>query len=150
VLDKCYNMLNRSRRKNKYHFSRVQIIIAIGSIILIFLIVGIIKEKINRRQIDNEVANLEKQVKTSEKENLELGSLIEEWRGGSRVEKEARLKLGLKKPGEKVVMIMKETPSAPENIINKNTEIIGNIIKPKELEGAANPLKWWRYFFSKI
>jgi len=133
-----------ARRK----ISRVKLVIIIGGVILVLLIFSLIKEMMSRRQIDQEISTLKNQIITLESENWEVANFINEWESGDQAEKQARIKLGLKKPNEKVVIITRQSPEDEKNpLVAGETEIVGHIVKTKE-NGTPNPVKWWRYFFS--
>ena len=77
---------------------------------------------------------LEKNIKKLEEKNLELSGSLEYLNSGFYQEREARLKFGLQKPEEKVIIIAPaETQRRPE-------------ISPDKKE-KTNFIKWWEYFF---
>ncbi len=84
--------------------------------------------------INREISRLEKEIQESEKNKKEISQLIEYLKTDSFKEKEARLKLNLQKPGERVVAI----PSS------ENSDLISEKAKDKEKD---NSIKWWKYFF---
>jgi hypothetical protein len=74
--------------------------------------------------------------------------MIGNWQDGTKLEKEARLRLGLQKPGEKAIIISK-----PESQADKASQSVDSpddnqtnlaIINNKPVD---NPTKWIRYFF---
>lgn len=77
------------------------------SLILVFFFFSRIKEDWQRYQLlSGEVRSLEQKKINLEEEQKKLKQLLEEGRQEEVLEKEARLMLGLKKKGEKVVMIL--------------------------------------------
>ena len=143
-----------SKRFNKKIFTKFRIFIIICLVFLIIFITGLIKELFNRFQIDNQIRSLEQEITELDKENMEINSLINTWSTGSQLERQARLKLGLQKSNEKVVLIRRDENENDNNqsVIGPDSERIGNIISPKDkVNDTPNPIKWWRYFFaSKI
>ncbi len=129
--------------------TKARVAIAVSSLFLIFFSVGLVKELINRQQINKQITGLENEIAALEKENQEIGNLISNWSESNRLEKEARLKLGLKKPNEQAVIIMRpdQPDKAPKNTIQQGDQIIGGIIIPNDQQEVSNPIKWWRYFF---
>jgi len=141
--------MNERRLRKKFNISRSKLVIVGCSIFLVLFVVGFIKEKLNGRQVDADIADLEEQIKPGEKENAQFAALIKEWQDGSRMEKEARLKLGLKKPGEEAVIIMREQTKVENPLMDSvNTKIVGGIIESQS-EDKSNFTKWVEYFFHK-
>ena len=125
-----------------------KILVVISGVAIALFLFGLVREKINSAKVEKEITNLENQIGSFERENGELSKLINEWQGSNRIEREARLKLGLKKPGENVVIIMKDDGgSSTVPRIREDSEIIANLVKNKETAGKSNPGKWWHYFF---
>ena len=123
-----------SKRFNKKIFTKFRIFIIICLVFLIIFITGLIKELFNRFQIDNQIRSLEQEITELDKENMEINSLINTWSTGSQLERQARLKLGLQKSNEKVVLIRRDENENDSNqsVIGPDSERIGNIISPKE------------------
>ena len=138
---------------NKIIVSRL--LIAGGLILVIFFSIGLIKEFYNRHQVNQQVADLEKQISQLEKENGQLSALVDSWDSGQYLEKEARIKLGLQRPGEKAFLIVNKnsssSPNQPGNFfIKPNQEIVGKVIMSENIfnnDKSPNPIKWWHYFF---
>lgn len=135
-------------RSTNKKFPKSKLIIAVSGVAIVLFIMGIVREKINSNKIDVEIAGLETQIKSFADENGQIGKFIGEWQGSNRVEKEARLKLGLKKPGENVVIIMRGGSSSTTQLIKADSEIVANFITNKEDGAKTNPGKWWNYFFN--
>lgn len=90
-----------------------------------------------RRDIEDEVSRLQDEAKRLENRNLEILELSKQLTEEEFLEREARLKLGLQKPGESVAVLSKD--SQPE------------IAAIKEAEGSrgGNARRWWFYFFDQ-
>ena len=111
---------------------------AVGLAILVLLIIAFGREFSRRYALEQQVKSLESQVAEIENKNQEFTQLIDYFNTQNFTEEEARLKMGLKKPGEEVVVInqpaVKTRPAeAPDNLAN-----------------LSNPAKWWYYFFASI
>jgi cell division protein FtsB len=141
-------MLKKYRKKIQNYFPRSRVIIIISVVVATFFTVNLIKETINRHKIDKQIKEYEREVISLSKENKELDSLMNSWQNGGQLEKEARIKLGLQRPGENAVMILREGDNRNSNsIINPNSEIFGGtIVLPKNF---PNHKKWWLYFFDE-
>lgn len=107
-------------------------LLIISIAILTFVLISLSKIVFRAHKIDKEIFLLEREIQDLEKNKKEFSQLIEYLQTDSFKEREARLKLDLQKPGEKVVVI-----SMPEtDLINKEKQ-----------EKKNNLNKWWRYFF---
>lgn len=135
-------------RLNKKLFSRRYLIIAVLGLLLLYFVVGLIKEIVNNYRVEKQIGDLTKQVGQLEQENNEIGGLIENWANSNNLEKEARLKLGLQKPGEKAVLILRgENEINPGQIIDPRSETLGSLVVTPKKDNYSNPFKWWLYFF---
>jgi len=138
----------RIKKRFALKASKAKIFLAIGLVCLVLVGFNFTKELINKRKVDRQVNSLADQIASLERENSEISALIGEWQSGDKAEREARLKLGLRKPNESVVMIMRERATTSEaNIIPSGAEIVGNVIKNQPHDASPNPILWWRYFF---
>ena len=125
----------------------IRLILLFLALLIILMIIGLIGELVNKRRIKNEITSLEDQINQTQSENLELNTLISSWEGGSQLEKEARSKLGLKKEGERVILINKSSTSEPSAVPAALDPDVLNPARAIEQEEPSNPAKWWRYFF---
>ncbi|MFA6919220.1 MAG: septum formation initiator family protein [Patescibacteria group bacterium] len=134
-------------KKKNNSFFKSKIILSISIVVLVFFIFGLVREILSRREINNQVNNLEKQITELQSQNGQISEMIDNWQDGTRLEKEARLRLGLQKPGEKAIIISK-----PESQVDKVSQAVDSndnqtnlaIINNKPVD---NPTKWIRYFF---
>lgn len=107
----------------------------IGAFLLIFISVSLIKEIVRRYEINREIAKLEEEVAELDARNTELTDLIAFFNTDTFLEQEARSRLNLQKPGEKVVIIP-DIESIPQEEQKNNLSL-----------SLSNPKKWWNYFF---
>ena len=112
----------------------------------VFLGINLVKEIVNRHQIDEKIRQYKLDVVKLENENAEIDRLIDSWTTSSQLEKEARLKLGLKKPGENVVLITRDNNPGTNNIINQDSQVLGRVVVAGDNQDP-NYKKWWIYFF---
>jgi cell division protein FtsB len=111
-------------------------IIAVFSIALFF---SIGENLVKGYEMKGDITKLEDEVKRLEGRNKDLYSLIDFVNTNSFAEGEARLKLGLAKPGESVIVI-------PENnAINSQEKD-----KVNSTEEESNAKSWWNYFFKSV
>lgn len=95
--------------------------------------VGFIGTVFRDAEIRKEITRLERRARELEGRKARSLDLLEEIQGTAHAEAEARMRLGLKKPGEKVLVV---------------PPIIGTTSTPRDGDGrAANWEQWWKYFF---
>ncbi|MEA2064709.1 MAG: septum formation initiator family protein [Patescibacteria group bacterium] len=92
----------------------------------------------NNKFVDNEIEELKQEIKDLENSSKEFNKLIEYFNSDMFIEKEAREKFGLKKDGEEVIVVPKET-----GIDNKSQDYLINNKDTKRFF----PKFWWEYFF---
>ena len=110
--------------------------------VAILLVVGIstIRESYRGWSVDREIRSLEQKAEALEGRKAELTDLAIKMQNPQYIEREARAKLGLQKPGEKVVILEGITATHTTWSVDITT-------KPPEPEpNLSNPERWWRYF----
>ncbi len=110
-------------------------LVFILSLALLGLIVAVVKESYRKLELDREIASLNTEIKTLKSENELLTNLLDYFSSDKSLEKEARLKLNLLKPGESLVIV--DDKNAPDNQSLEGT-------KEKQL---SNFKKWLIYLF---
>ena len=85
-----------------------------------------------RHEINQEIEKLEQQLANVEGKTSEMEKLISYLNTDEYIEKQARLKLNLSKPGEKQVNITGEPELSIDFLDQDNT---------------PNPIRWFNYFF---
>jgi cell division protein FtsB len=115
-------------------------------LVLVLISAALAKEIARRYQIHAEIKKLENTAASLEQRNTELGGLLNQLSNSAYREEQARLKLGLQKPGESVVVVMGESTDNPPASTNATPTTA-----PEESDDisstASNPQKWWDYFF---
>lgn len=111
---------------------------AINAVLLVIIIWGLAGEYLRNREMQKEIAKLEAQAAEMEGKNAALANLGDSASSEAMLEREARLKLNLRKPGEQVVIV--RTSGAPDRSVT--VQEVGS--RP---DRASNASKWWRYFF---
>ncbi|MBT3690076.1 septum formation initiator family protein [bacterium] len=115
----------------------------VSLLILVFFSFNLINEVINRRELQSDIKALDEEISKLENKNQELSSLIGYFETLDFVEKEARTKLNLRKPGEKIIVITEdELTEDNESFFDSAVLTSANIIH------LTNPQKWWNYFFN--
>lgn len=119
---------------------------------LIGLALNVGRESYRKYQLSKEIKKLEANIKRLEGRNGQLNDLMNYFSEESFLEKEARVKLNLQKPGEKVVIFSNPNgrnnsgqPNQPDNgqlgVQNNHNQETDDL--------AANCWKWWEYFFKR-
>ncbi|MFA6215224.1 MAG: septum formation initiator family protein [Patescibacteria group bacterium] len=116
-------------RKSKFFFF-------FAVIILFFILINLAKSWQQSHQVKNEMTDLQNQIQTLEKDNSNLKELVTYLNSNAYIEEKARVDLGLKKAGEKVVVV-NDLPTDEISEANKN----------EEQKNLSNSQKWWKYFF---
>lgn len=113
-------------------------------IIILVVLVGLVgygfaRKIIQAYEIEREITDLKANIIELETQNFDTSKLIQKLQNQFYIEQEARIKLGLKKPGESVVVIQGDLPASNP--------------KPDEQkikhENINNPALWWDHFFKE-
>ncbi len=108
------------------------------------------REYIRTSDIQNQIETLQKQATDLQAKNLAITELKTSVQTESFIEREARLKLGLKKPGESVVVVKGLGETAKKKYVEAGNDPLGIILaEAGEKPDLANSTKWWYYFFNK-
>jgi len=108
---------------------------------LIGLIISLGQESYRKYQLTKEINGLKSEIEQLEGKNQQMADLMEYFQEGSYLEKEARLKLNLKKPGEKIVVISQAAEAeVDKRIVAETGDEVSN--------ETTNFWKWWEYFFT--
>ncbi|HLC89824.1 MAG: hypothetical protein A3J65_00845 [Candidatus Buchananbacteria bacterium RIFCSPHIGHO2_02_FULL_45_11b] len=129
-------MIRNEKPKSKISWKTKAVFLAL-LIGLVFIIMNFSRGFQKNRQINREIGGLKAEIGQLEKDNLELKQMVDYFNSTAYIEEKARVDLGLKKEGEKVVVI---ADSAKNKLAQNKTEAAAE--KPK-----TNPQKWWQYFF---
>lgn len=119
----------------------------LGVVFIVFMLIGIslVKELFRSHQINNEIEQLEQQIASLEQNKQHYQEFVEYLKTDRYLEEQARLKLGLKSPGEHMLIIADEK-TTNETTKQLNSGILGSL--DKEIEYMSNPEKWLAYFLS--
>ncbi len=108
--------------------------------IFLLAVWGFAGEFIRNRETQTEIDRLSGQVAELESKNFEIARLGQKLATSDMLEREARLNLGLQKPGESVIIVQDAEPPLPAPARPPS---------PSEQAGerVSNVGKWWHYFF---
>ena len=114
-------------------------IILVVLVVGVYFIVALWRNLGDFSGLDGRVSEVEDEVSELRRENEELKRLSEKTTSDEFVEQEIRDKLGLVKPGEKVVIL-------PEEYIDDSGGFVESS-EPSEVKELENWKKWWNLFF---
>ena len=117
-------------------FSKIFILIEI--IGLIFAGLSLFKILDKKQQRTAEMNKLKEQLLVLKNQNSDFLTKLQEIKTDSYVELEAKKRLNLKRPGEKVVVFVKETA---------DSQPAGEIKNAQNNIEQSNLKLWWQYFF---
>jgi len=124
------------RKKTEHGARRLGWLMAVLALLAALSGAGFAREYFRSRQIDAEIRSLNEEAQRLQVRNFQISSLEASLQNGEYLEREARLKLGLRKDGEQVVVLRKEDGAAPSQAVTA---------VPQE-PGWSNPKKWWTLF----
>lgn len=104
-------------------------------LILSFITFNLIKNINKNKTINHKTIELSDEIKKLEKENKDLQELIAYFSTSEFLDKEAREKLNMAKPGENIIIIPQEDTLQKISVSNDNNK--------------KNYILWWNYFFNK-
>lgn len=122
---------------------RSKAVIVFEVLLLVVISSALAKEVVRRYQIQGEIKSLQNQVQQSEQKKTELQGLISYFDSDAFKEEQARLKLGLQKPGESVVTVLGESTEG----VNAVAAELGTGTEQKAAT-TSNPHRWWNRFFN--
>ena len=136
-------MAGKSAPMNALRFVRWPLAIAFGGAVFLLVGVSTARETYQVWQVDQEIKGLQSQVDQFEGKKLQLVDMMQKLSSMDELDKQARERLGLRKPGERVV-ILRDGSGNPLAFDPSVTQAAA----PQETTAAvSNPTKWLRYFF---
>jgi cell division protein FtsB len=115
----------------------------IGAILVVVIFgVGAIRESYRGWQADAEIRALEAQANELEGRNARLRDLASALQSPDRLDLEARMRLGMKQPGEHVVLLDGFAASG-----TWQESVKFDVVPDKPEVVYSNPQQWVRYFF---
>lgn len=108
----------------------------VNAAVLAIVLYGLGGEYLRSRVMSKEITKLESEAAALTAKNAESLAANQAGSTQAELEREARLKLNLRKPGEEVV-IVRGDPAATERVL----------VADDARGTASNAVKWWRYFF---
>lgn len=136
--------------KSHSGFSRLlssRTFLIVNLVILAFLFFSFGREFARNYIVRQEIADLTAEKKSLEAENIELSKFMSSVQTETYIEQEGRTKLGLAKPGEKVVIFSNYDSGKLSNNNLDMDMLAASELPVVDLSTIANSSKWWYYFF---
>ncbi len=115
------------------------LIVSVGLLLLVGISAG--RETYQQWKVDQEIDGLQAQVQTLEGRRLQLLDTLQKLNSADELDKEARLRLDVKKPGERVIVLRGFKPETQEQAETSVSQVAQ--------QDQSNPQKWFTYFFGK-
>jgi len=134
-------------------FIEFRLLFLINAAVLVALGFSFGREWVRNHEIQQEISRLVEEERSLQTRNLQIADLNTAFRTESFIEREARLKLGMKKPGENVVVIQDGngepvvSTDASEDAVTGGSDPRILLAMDDSEEELANPSVWWQYFF---
>lgn len=132
----------RERAFGMNPYTRWSFVFAGGAVVLVLLGISSARETYQGWKVEQEIRGLQAQVEALEGRKLHLTELLNQLHSPDALDKEARLRLGLQKPGEQVFVLGQAANAraltAPSLAVAPDSDVE---------ETVSNPHKWLRYFF---
>lgn len=138
------NKFFSKKRRQLYHPFLITIA---GLLILIFILIGLIKNIRRVFSVKQEINQLQSEISRLDKKNQEISGLVDYLDSKEFLEEEARLKFDLRQPNEQIIVIKQaETTS----LADEATDSIFDLPAPRKKKTTIshNPGLWFKYFFN--
>lgn len=135
--------MSKARSESFVREPRVAIVLIAGVLTIIFLI-AIVRELLQGHQVRTQVRRLRDDVAAEQQRQLDLQNLLTYLQSPTFQERQARLELGLKKNGERVLVVPPATTDG--STATKTAPSSGS---SHQEVSDTNPQRWWQYFLHK-
>lgn len=139
-----------NRRKNNYLqriFFNQKFLTLLGLIVIILISFPFAKNTLKQYRINKEIDGLKKEISDLQNKNVDLKNFVSYLESDQFAEEQARLNLGLKKPGEELTVI--KSVDGNDLAGTSSGATIFNIPGYEKLRPEvkkSNPKKWLDYF----
>jgi len=127
------------QKRGPSEFLRRKAVLAANLVLLALMGWGFAGEFVRNRDMQKEIDRLSAQADGLAAKNFEIAQIGQKLASSDTLEREARLNLGLQKPGESVIIVRDTAPPPPA----APADAVQTDAPPSE----SNAVKWWRYFF---
>ncbi len=129
---------------------RLRVFLIINMVILFFLSLSFGREWARNASIEGQIDDLKEQKEAMESRKLELLSLGQTIQSQFFLEQEGRLKYGLRKPGEELVVVTDAKTEQPASAESEDSAAgFDEAMADNQTSRVSNPQRWWYYFFNR-
>lgn len=128
------NQAVKSKFFNRW-LANPRVLAIIGLAFLLMILVPLAKSYSRRRQVEREIADVQQEINDFEANNKDMKAMIDYLQSDASLEEQARLNMGLKRPGETVAVIADKTVTTTAAAAADNAP-------------QSNWKKWWQYFIN--
>lgn len=136
-----------------HHLLHRRVFFIVNVVVLCFLLLSFGRQWVRNASIESEIADLTRQKAMLEARNNQLLSLGDTIQTQYYLEKEGRLKYGLSKPGEQLVVVTDPASSPAANAqptgSPSESSLAPSTNTTETPKHVGNPGRWWAYFFNK-
>jgi cell division protein FtsB len=138
----------RAEQRSILRYLRMKTVLVVNLLLVALVAWGFMGEYYRTRELKKEIAVIDARAEELRKGNLELGELREKFSGAGELEREARVKLNLQKPGELVVVIQGDPTAFAARSAETSQD---GMEQPRTGDGGAldNVRRWWEFFFKQ-
>lgn len=112
------------------------LVVFLGLVFLVLIAVPLLRNYSKKRAVEREIAEVKQEIAEFENKNRDLSAMLDYLQSKDSLEEQARINLGLKKPGENVVVV-KGVDLAKKNEAISDQKVV------------SNWHKWIDYFLNK-
>lgn len=126
-----------------------RLLLAAAFLLLLVLFLAFGRQMLRNRDIERSISGLKRQEQELSAQNLHMAELQQALQTESYLEREARVKLGLQKPGEHLVVVQERAPGT--STFQSLEELSAQGFAPPTVpDVSVRPfplMRWWNYFF---
>lgn len=123
--------------------ARWSVLLAANGALLFVVGISTIRESYREWKVDQDINQIQSQIERLEGKKLELTDLIKRMESDDTLDREARTRLGLRKPGERVIILRGADGEATSWQDSAFQAPLDQAAPPPQ----SNPERWLRYFF---
>lgn len=140
---------SRITHRQNAHWPAIRWPLIVAGSGVLFLVVGVstVREGYREWKVDQEIREMQSEVERLEGRKLSLSELISRLGSSDAVDKEARTRLGLRKEGERVIIL--RGADGPSDWKGDLGQEVSATVQTDATESKTNPQRWFDYFFPK-
>lgn len=117
------------------------------AVAFVLIAVSTMRETYQEWKVDQEIQGLQAQVAHLEGKRTVLLDTIQRLQSDDALDREARTHLGMRKPGERVIMVRGLSDGASYSWKDSWSDTASSTASTNSSDPGTNPRRWFRYFF---